>query len=35
MTAHTEIVGASVVGANKDELPHVTTALESDCDMSQ
>jgi hypothetical protein len=23
------------VGANKDELPHVTTALESDCDMSQ
>jgi hypothetical protein len=24
-----------VAGANNDELPHVTTALESDCDMSQ
>jgi hypothetical protein len=24
-----------VAGADKDELPHVTTALESDCDMSQ
>jgi hypothetical protein len=23
------------VGADKDELPHVTTTLESDCDMSQ
>jgi hypothetical protein len=34
-TAHTEFVGASVAGADKDELPHVTTALESDCDMSQ
>jgi hypothetical protein len=34
-TAHTEFAGASVAGADKDELPHVTTALESDCDMSQ
>jgi hypothetical protein len=34
-TAHTEFAGALVVGADKDELPHVTTALESDCDMSQ
>jgi hypothetical protein len=33
-TAHTEVAGASVVGTDKDELPHVTTALESDCDMS-
>jgi hypothetical protein len=24
-----------VAGADKDELPHVTTTLESDCDMSQ
>jgi hypothetical protein len=24
-----------VTGADKDELPHVTTALESDCDMSE
>jgi hypothetical protein len=24
-----------VVDTDKDELPHVTTALESDCDMSQ
>ena len=24
-----------MAGANKDELPHVTIALESDCDMSQ
>jgi hypothetical protein len=24
-----------MVGVDKDELPHVTTALESDCDMSQ
>jgi hypothetical protein len=24
-----------VADADKDELPHVTTALESDCDMSQ
>jgi hypothetical protein len=28
-----EVAGASVAGADKDELPHVTTALESDCDM--
>jgi hypothetical protein len=34
-TAHTEIAGASVAGADKDELPHVMTALEFDCDMSQ
>jgi hypothetical protein len=34
-TTRTEFIGASVVGADKDELPHVTTALESDCDMSQ
>jgi hypothetical protein len=34
-TAHTKFAGASVAGADKDELPHVTTALESDCDMSQ
>jgi hypothetical protein len=34
-TAHTEFAGASVTGADKDELPHVTMALESDCDMSQ
>jgi hypothetical protein len=34
-TAHTEVVGASMVGANKDELPHATTTLEFDCDMSQ
>jgi hypothetical protein len=34
-TAHTELAGASVAGADKDELPHVTTALESNCDMSQ
>jgi hypothetical protein len=24
-----------VAGGDKDELPHVMTALESDCDMSQ
>jgi hypothetical protein len=24
-----------MVGVDKDELPHVTTTLESDCDMSQ
>jgi hypothetical protein len=34
-TTHTEFAGASVADADKDELPHVTTALESDCDMSQ
>jgi hypothetical protein len=34
-TAYTEFAGASVAGADKDELPHVTTALEFDCDMSQ
>jgi hypothetical protein len=34
-TAHTEVAGASVAGTDKDKLPHVTTALESDCDMSQ
>jgi hypothetical protein len=34
-TAHTKVAGASMAGADKDELPHVTTALESDCDMSQ
>jgi hypothetical protein len=34
-TANTEFVGASVADADKDELPHVTTVLESDCDMSQ
>jgi hypothetical protein len=33
-TSHTEVAGASVADANKDELPHVTTALEFDCDMS-
>jgi hypothetical protein len=34
-TAYTEFAGASVVDADKDELLHITTALESDCDMSQ
>jgi hypothetical protein len=34
-TTHTECVGALVAGADKDELLHVTTALESDCNMSQ
>jgi hypothetical protein len=34
-TAHTEFVGASVAGADKDELSYVMTALESNCDMSQ
>jgi hypothetical protein len=34
-TAHTEVIGASKADADKDELPHVTTASESDCDMSQ
>jgi hypothetical protein len=34
-TAHTEFAGASVVGADKDELPHVSTLLESSCDMAQ
>jgi hypothetical protein len=33
--AHIEFAGASVAGVDKDELPHVTTALESNCDMSQ
>jgi hypothetical protein len=34
-TAYKEFVGASVADVDKDELPHVTTALESDCDISQ
>jgi hypothetical protein len=34
-TAHTEVAGASMASADKDELPHVTTTSESDCDMSQ
>jgi hypothetical protein len=34
-TAHTEVAGASVAGADKDELLHATTALKSNCDMSQ
>jgi hypothetical protein len=33
-TAHTEFAGASVAGADKDELLHVTKVQESDCDMS-
>jgi hypothetical protein len=33
-TAHTKFAGASVAGADKEELPHVMTALESNCDMS-
>ena len=32
--AHTEFAGAFVAGADKDKLPHVTIALESDCDIS-
>jgi hypothetical protein len=31
--AHIEFAGASVAGVDKDELPHFTTALESDYDM--
>jgi hypothetical protein len=34
-TAHTKVAGASVAGVDNDELPHVTTTLESNCDMSQ
>jgi hypothetical protein len=34
-TTHTEFVGACVVGADKDELPHVMIALGSDYDMPQ
>jgi hypothetical protein len=34
-TTHTKFGRASVAGADKDELPHVMTALESNCDMSQ
>jgi hypothetical protein len=34
-TAYIEVARASVVSADKDELPHVTTVLESDCDMAQ
>jgi hypothetical protein len=34
-TTHTKFAWASVVDADKDELPHVTTVLEFDCDMSQ
>jgi hypothetical protein len=33
-TAHTEFAGASIAGTDKDKLPHVTTVLEFDCDMS-
>jgi hypothetical protein len=33
-TAYTEFAGAFVAGVDKNELPHVTTTLESDCDMS-
>ena len=33
-TAHTNFAGTFVAGADKDEPPHVTTALESDYDMS-
>ena len=32
---HTEFARASTAGANKDKLPHVTAALESDYDMLQ
>jgi hypothetical protein len=35
ITAHTEFARALVTGANKDELPYATTALESDYDLSQ
>ena len=35
ITTHTEFTRASVVGVDKDELSHVTTTLEYDCDMSQ
>jgi hypothetical protein len=31
--AHTKFARASMAGANKDELPHIT--IESNCDMSQ
>ena len=34
-TIHTKLAMASVANVDKDELPHVTTALESDCNMSQ
>jgi hypothetical protein len=34
-TAHTEFAGASMAGADKDKLPHVTTIIESDCNMLQ
>jgi hypothetical protein len=34
-TADTEFARASVASAVKDELPYITTALETDCDMSQ
>jgi hypothetical protein len=34
-TAHIEFTGASVAGADQDELPHIMIALESDCAMSQ
>ena len=34
-TAHTEFEVVYVAGVDKDELPHVTATLESDCDMSQ
>jgi hypothetical protein len=34
-TPYIEFAGALMAGADDDELPHVTTALESDYDMSQ
>ena len=34
-TAYTDFAAASVAGADKDKLPHVTTVLEFDYDMSQ
>jgi hypothetical protein len=34
-TTPTKFAGASVAGTDKDELPHVTIALESDCNLSQ
>jgi hypothetical protein len=33
--AYIKLVGASMAGVGKDVLPHVTIALESDCDMLQ
>jgi hypothetical protein len=34
-TAYTKFAGVLVACADKDVLPHITTALESDCDMLQ